>query len=99
MISPLLEIEVPVFVYGELCGRGFEVGVDYTDGRFTGRLERPQDIGPGIGEVGVKCKAVGVVVLVGRPFYDVVACFLKGRNNNFDTAKDRWMREDLARLI
>jgi hypothetical protein len=42
---------------------------------------------------------VGVVVLVGRPFYDVVACFLKGRNNNFDTAKDRWMREDLAQLI
>lgn len=39
---------------------------------------------------------MGVVVLVGSPFYEVVACFLKGGYDDVDTAKDGWMREGLG---
>lgn len=38
-----------------------------------------------------KDKIVGVVVVVGSPFYCVVACFLIGGYDDVYTAKDRWM--------
>jgi len=95
LVGPFLELDVPEAVDVDFGQRGVDQVGDVRDRGLAGFFERVEDVGTAVPGVDAVDEVEGVVVLVGSPFYNVVAGFLESGHNGLNATEDGRVWENL----